>query len=366
MSESAPARPPQVTMAAWVTMLGSAFVVFGVFEVVANIRSLDTRERVEGSLGEPPLEGLGFSVEQVLGLLHVASLVAAGCATAAVILGWQVLRRSRSARLALSILVVPLFLSGIVTGGFLSSMVAVSVLLLWTRPARDWFDGIAYDARAARTAGLFGGAPPGGRPSGGQAPGAQPPGVAPPGPQPPDGPSLPESPPAPGGWPAPTPAPYAGFGEGQGGPPGPRRRPPQVVQACLLAWMFSGVVLVSLVVALGALLADPSFVETVYREDPRFSGGDLSPATLRAGTVAVSVIFAVWSMAAIVLATWTFLGRNGARIGLLVSSAVAGLLTLVMTFALPVMALVALACLATILMLTRPASNDWFARRPPG
>ena len=42
-------------------------------------------------------------------------------------LGWHVLRRNRQARLWLSVLAVPLFLAGLVTGGFLSSMVAVAV-----------------------------------------------------------------------------------------------------------------------------------------------------------------------------------------------------------------------------------------------
>ena len=66
-------------------------------------------------------------------------MVAAGCATAAGILGYQVLRRSKSARLALTVLAAPLFLTGMVTGGFVSSLVAASAVMLWLQPARDWF-----------------------------------------------------------------------------------------------------------------------------------------------------------------------------------------------------------------------------------
>ena len=48
-------------------------------------------------------------------------MVAAGCATAMVVLGYQTLQRSRGARLALTVLAVPLFISGLATGGYVSS-----------------------------------------------------------------------------------------------------------------------------------------------------------------------------------------------------------------------------------------------------
>ena len=96
----------------------------------------------------------GSDVQGVISLLRLLSMVAAGCATAAAILGYQVLRRSRSARLALTVLAVPLFLTGLVTGGFVSSVVAASAVMLWLQPARDWFNGVtpaqAGAAAAAR------------------------------------------------------------------------------------------------------------------------------------------------------------------------------------------------------------------------
>ena len=60
MTEPAPARPPQVTMAGWVTILGSAAVVLTVFDLIANLRSIDTRERVQKAISEPPLDGMGI------------------------------------------------------------------------------------------------------------------------------------------------------------------------------------------------------------------------------------------------------------------------------------------------------------------
>ena len=89
------------------------------------------------------MDGTGIGVEEWLSILHTVSLVAAGCATAAAILGWHVLKRSRGARVGLSVVAVPLFFSGLFAGAFLSSMVAVAAALLWTKPSRDWFDGIA-------------------------------------------------------------------------------------------------------------------------------------------------------------------------------------------------------------------------------
>ena len=47
VSTSAPPRPPQVTLAGWMIIIGSVLVVVTVFEVVSDLRSLETREGVE-------------------------------------------------------------------------------------------------------------------------------------------------------------------------------------------------------------------------------------------------------------------------------------------------------------------------------
>ena len=91
--------------------------------------------------------------------MRVLGMVAAGCATAAVILGYQVLRRSKTARIGLTVLALPLLFSGMVTGGFLSSIVVACALLLWLPPARDWFAGRAAPAPPAAP-GLRGRPPP--------------------------------------------------------------------------------------------------------------------------------------------------------------------------------------------------------------
>ena len=125
MSEQSP-RPRQVTLVAWLTMVGSVIVVVLVFDRIAGLHTLETRQSVEKFLAEPPGSDLGVGVDGVLSVIRTLAMVAAGCATAAAILGYQVLRRSRSARLALTVLAVPLFFAGLVTGGFVSSLVAAS------------------------------------------------------------------------------------------------------------------------------------------------------------------------------------------------------------------------------------------------
>ena len=68
--------------------------------------------------------------------------VAAVCAAAAAVLGFFALQqRSRGARLALTIVAVPILLTAPLTGGLVGALVAASTAVLWSGPARDWFAG---------------------------------------------------------------------------------------------------------------------------------------------------------------------------------------------------------------------------------
>ena len=116
-----PARPPQVTAAAWMIMVGSVFVVLMVWDRIAGLHSLDTRKALETFLNEPRVKDSGLQLGDLLAVIRIGSMIAAGCATAMAILGYQTLQRSRGARLALTVLAVPLFISGLATGGYLSS-----------------------------------------------------------------------------------------------------------------------------------------------------------------------------------------------------------------------------------------------------
>ena len=134
-------RPRQVTAAAWFIVLGSGLLVIGAFETIAHLRSLETRASIEQVLADPPFSDSGIGLESVRAAMHAAAMVLGGCATATAILGYQLLRRDRTARIALTVLAVPLVVAGLVTDPFLTAMVAVAIAMLWVHPARDWFSG---------------------------------------------------------------------------------------------------------------------------------------------------------------------------------------------------------------------------------
>lgn len=367
-------RPPQVTMAGWVTIVGSVFVVIGVWEVIANLRSLDTRESVEEMLSESPMNGTGIGVEEWLSIVHTVSLVAAGCATAAAILGWHVLKRSRGARIGLSVVAVPLFFSGLFAGAFLSSMVAVAAALLWTKPSRDWFDGIAATPPSTRRPGTPGesaersaGWPPG---AGGPTPGSGglPPG--PDGPPPPSGPSYPLPPPP--GW-VDQPQPPAYPVQPPSGPPretmGAQRpafstaRPTELLQACLVTWVCAGVVFLGSAMVVVALAFQPSLAKDLYEQDSSFADAGLTTTAIRSFLLALFSVLAVWATAAVVLGVFAFLGRNWARLGLVGCAVTAGLFCLVFALGSPFLFLPALACGGTAFLLLRPRVHHWFTDR---
>lgn len=319
---SAPPRPPQVTLAAMLIMGGSALVVVTVFERVAGLHSLETREAVERFLADAPADDLGLDVPAVLTILRVLCMVAAGCATAAAILGYQVLRRSRSARLALTVLALPLFVTGLVSGGFLSAVVAASALMLWVQPSRGWFGDAA-----------------------------------------PAGPPNP-SPPAP-------PAPQRRADE-HDRPPAylprletdPSARPPAVAWACALTWACAGLTALVTGLSLVLLTASPDRVfEELHRQNPDLAGQGLSDDTLLTATLVAGGVILVWSLAAIVLAALAFRGVEWARVAVVVSASGAALLLLVATVGQVLLLLPLAASVVTLALLVRPDVRAWYDHR---
>jgi hypothetical protein len=353
-------RPPQVTMAGWVTIVGSVLVVIGVWEVIANLRSLDTRERVEEMLSESPMNGTGIGVEEWLSIMHTVSLVAAGCATAAAILGWHVLKRSRGARIGLSVVAVPLFLSGLFAGAFLSSMVAVAAALLWTKPSRDWFDGIAAAPPTSRSA------------SSGQSTGQStgqsaersagwPPGPG--GPPPPSGPSYPLPPPEGSPYPLPPPPGLPPTAMGAQRPVFSTARPTELLQACLVTWVCAGVVLLGSAMFVLMLAVQPSLAKDIYEQDSTFADAGLTATTIRSLLLTFFSVLALWSTAAVILAVFAFVGRNWARLGLVGCAVTAGLFCVVAALGSAFLFLPAMACGGTAFLLLRPRVHHWFTDR---
>lgn len=356
MTETALPRPRQVTLAGWLIMAGSVLVVVSVFERLTTLNSLETREAIDRFLAEPPGRGSGLDTETVLSAVRALAMVAGGCAAAAAILGYHVLKRSRGARLGVTVLAVPLFVSGMVAGGFLSSLVAGAAVLLWMEPARDWFAG-----RPART-------PP--RPE--QAPRPRPgPAPSPPDAAPRGAPPTPTAPPPAG------PGPTHGFGSvppdpaaraatwpvpPPGVPLGRPRRPDTVVWACVLTWVFSG--LAVLFMGLGALVlaASPDLVfDELRRQNPELLRDGFTEGTITTLTYVSAAVTLVWCAVASVLAGLLVRHVRWARTALLVVVGATGAFSLAGSFQAVVLVVPLLACVAVFSLLLRPEVRHWIS-----
>ncbi|GGO79272.1 hypothetical protein [Nocardioides deserti] len=369
-----PVRPRQATLSAWMIMVGSVFVVLSAFERVSGLTSLETRESVEGFLAVPPGDGLGLGTAEVLDALRVLTMTAAACATAAAVLGYYVLQRSRGARLALSVLAVPLFLTGMAVGGFVSAVVSAAVVVLWMQPTRAWFDGTEPPARPERArpdrdrSSDWGSSEASERRV--EAPGtASPPSAED---QPAGGASEPRA------WhgfgtPASADRPEgarhaaqsrsgqspAAYSSASGG-----ARPSSLVWACALTWAGTGLAAIGMGMVVLVVLVAPDFVLDQLRRNPQVGDRDLSASTLREAVVAAGVVVVVWSVVAAVVAGFAWRGAGWARLTLVVSASVAAALCLVSVLSGNVIVLVPLGiCVATLVLLARPDARAFAARR---
>lgn len=362
-------------------MIGSVAVVLTGFQTITGLHTLETTQGIEAALKDAPGSGLGLDVAGVQQLIRVGAMVASGCATAAAILGYQVLKRQRSARVVLTVLTVPLFLGGLAVGGFFTSLVAVAIATLWLYPARAWFNGTwRPDAeKAERSA---------------DAPPTQTPPARPPTQTPPDAPpALPptQAAPTPDRQPM-TPAarPVAGFGAPvvTAPPPAPvpgsvpypvppgapaaglgaPRRPAALIWAAVLTWVFASLGLLSTLAAVAVLLIDPSPVLTeLHRQQPELAAQGVTDRLIVDATYAMAAVMSLWAIASIVLAGLVFLGIGWARVTLAVLTALSATLLVLGVAAGQLVLLVPLAAaVATVVLLGRGEVRGWCAARRTG
>lgn len=326
-------RPRQVTLAGWLLMIGSGLVVVLVYQRVAGLHSLETQAAVDRFLSEPPGSDLGLSSDAVITLMRTLAMVTGGCAAAAAILGYQVLQRSRVARLVVTVLAVPLFFAGLVTGGFLTSVVAASATILWLQPARSWFDGTTAPERRTASASASSASPA-----------AMPP-VAQSVAQPASQPDTHAATPSPAGGPAP--------------------RPRIVVLACVLTWICTAATVVALIASAVVLAISPDeMLDQVHRDSPELAQQGISDDLLIAATYLLIAGVVIWCLSAAVLAVLVLRRIDWARIVLIVSAVTAAALCLLGTVMGAV--LLVLPLLASVLcaaLLVRPEARQWFARR---
>ncbi len=309
-----------MTLAAWLIMAGSVIVVGLVFNRIAGLHTIETRDAIDSFLSEPPGSDLGVGVDGVVTLIRICAMVAAGCATAAGVLGYHVLRRSRSARLALTVLAAPLFVAGMVTGGFVSSVVAAASVMLWLQPSRDWFDGVTRtrpqpEARPATSAPAAAAA-------------------------------------APIVWPA----------EHVAGSPS---RPSAVVWACVLTWVCSGLTALAMVASAIALAIEPDqLIDRAREQSPELSQQGVTDGMLLALTYVMMGGIVLWALSSIVLGVLTYRRVEWARIVLVISAATAAALCLIGTMVGSFLLVVPMiASVFTIVLLVRADTRPWFQRR---
>jgi hypothetical protein len=345
-----PSRPSQVTVAAWMIMVGSVFVVLMVWDRIAGLHSLESRQALQSVLDDPGVKGTGLQVDDLMLLVRVLGMVAAGCATAMVVLGYQALQRSRHARTLLSVLAFPLFVCGLVVGGFVSSGVAAAVATLWLGPARAWFDGRS-PASAGNRASTD-------RSAWDRSPGQHPSST----------PTAPGRPASTGEiWAPPPTSVYdaratAGFGAAPapGQVTGPDLRPPPVLWACVVTWLVAGFTALALVASMAFLAANTRTVlDKMHEQNPALSQQGLSDHQILVVCFVFCSLCVVWCVLAAACAVLVFRRVRWAWLALVISTAGVAALCLLGIIGSVVTVIPLAAAGATLALLLRPESRRW-------
>jgi hypothetical protein len=373
MSESATqARPRQLTTAAGFVIGGSVLLVLAVFDAMANLESVDTRDAVSAAVGSA--DGLRMSVDGVLAVMRVGLFVAAASAVSAVVLGIFVLQRHRAARTLLSVLAVPILVTAPLTGTFLGALVAFSIAMLWSGPARDWYAGrpvrepvrqpVQEPVQHVRQV-------------------EQPPAH--------DADRVPgeddQAPALSTGATSTEPRPTSGYGQSrtvassyptyqdprwetppahapvpQGTHPHPVPMPSAVRIACIATWVFSAGVAIVCVMALLVAAGDSDVYLRELQRNPTLRDAQITPDALLVVLWVVGLAMIAWAGAASVLALFVWRRHDWARYLLVVSAAAVFVASV---FAFPVGLVLQAACVAVIVMLVGRPSREWFSSRRP-
>lgn len=380
-------------MAAAAVIGGALLLFFSGFDVLNNLQSVDTRERLAQMLGSGSAGGLGLTVDDLVRWMHAATLVTGAAAAAATVLGWFALQGHRGARLGLAAVAVVLLVCAPFSGGLLAGVVVVAIAMLWTGPARDWFAGRPIRQPADRGSSVADRVvaqqqSSDDRPPSPQTPQTPPVGTPPSAPPPSQGfgdrpvagpAAVPPGYPA-AAWPGSAPQQPASYPSGpqpQETPPSwpsgapvqeEQRRPGTVVAACIITWAFSALALAGCAVLAFRLGSDASsLVSLVQRSyastSPQTS---LDPALIRSALWLGFAFYLAWALAACVLALLAWRRHQWARIVLIVSAVAAGLLGLVAAassgglLALPH----AVACAVVVGLLLGGRAGRWYQRVP--
>lgn len=210
-AKSGSRRPQEVTVGAMLAVSGSIVAIVTLVSSMGRLHTVEMTDVLTEVMSGPGMDAFSLTIDDMRRIAKVIIMVLGVLSVTSAVLGVYVLRRDRVARVVLTALGSFVALFGLISnvaGWVLSAYIAMSLFLLWTRPAREWF----RPERSAEPP------PPAGWPSGPSG-GAGPDDVWSPRPPPdrqapPDeGTPAPGPGPSPGGWPAPWP------GQDQGQPP---------------------------------------------------------------------------------------------------------------------------------------------------
>jgi hypothetical protein len=342
-----------VTIACAIVVLGSVFVILLMWDRIAHLHDLDTRQALQSFLDRSKLGDDGIGLGGLLTTVKVVSMFSAACAVAMAVQAWQAARHSRSARLAVTVVAVPLFLTALVGDGFVGSAaatfwcsgIAAATMTLWLGPNRVWFGDPAPASARPQV-------PPYRQPS---APFRALPPTQPPT-QPPTATTRTR--------PAPPPpwAPPARSAYDVCRPPG--ARPRALLWACVLTWVCTSIAVVGLVLSLVVLSVDSGpTLDRFYRTDPHLADEGLSRHGVLVLLFVMCALVLVAAAAAALFALFLFLRHRWAWYALLTSSAVASLLFVLSSLGSPVALVMLGASIATIAFLVRPEVKAWLLRR---
>jgi hypothetical protein len=314
-------------------MFSSALVLLTAWERLSSLGSLDTRNGIEDLLAEPAMDGLGLDVEGVTQILYVSGVIAAVCAVATAILGYYVLKPDTSSRRAITILAVPLFVTGLTAGGFAASFVAAGAAMLWMQPAREWFATGKWTppsppaaAEPSRRTTWGAAAPPADRPA------------AQPLQQQPVHPAAPRS---------------------------LHHRPRPLIAAFVLTVVTAGGVLVISVLSMALVGLSPDLIMTeLERQRPELVEDGLTLAQLRFSTFVSGGVAILWCSAALAFAGFAMARRAWARRALMIIAAFSAGACLLVSLSAPFLVVPAIAAMATVACLGRIEVRRWFAPEP--
>ncbi len=130
--------------------------------------------------------------------------------------------------------------------------------------------------------------------------------------------------------------------------------------ACLLTWALCALVAGMGLAGTTALWLSPDLVETtVTQQEPQLAAQGVGVREVQLAASVMVAVLLVWCVGAAVLGALAWRGTGWARTALVVSAGGASGLALLMILAAPAVAVVAVGCVATVVLLLRPEVRAW-------